>query len=262
MEAIIKIENLHMSYTKDIKVLNGINMEIYPGQVIGYIGPNGAGKSTTIKAMLGLVEYSEGRIKINGEIIDKSKSSFKSSIGYIPEASTLYESLTGYEYLDFVGTMFGLEPALIRKKAKELCSVFKIEGNLNERISSYSKGMKQKILIVSSVIHNPKILIFDEPLSGLDANSVMVFKEILVSLAQEGKTILYSSHIMDVVEKISDRILLIDKGQIVADGSFDELKKNRNIESLEGVFNELTGYDEYKKHAEKFVLSMTGGIND
>lgn len=262
MNPIIRIENLEMGYVPEKKVLDGINMSIYPGEIIGYIGPNGAGKSTTIKILLGLLDFSHGDIEIFGETLNRESYAYKSKIGYVPEAAALYDSLTGREYLDFVGGMFGMSQELIDHRSIGLTEVFGIHANLDERIGSYSKGMKQKLLIVSSMIHNPELLIFDEPLNGMDANSVMIFKEVLDHLAKAGKTILYSSHIMDVVEKISDRILLINEGKIVADGSFEALSTQSNNASLESLFNDITGFDEYIDLASQFVSVMTGGVDE
>ncbi|MCH4890018.1 ABC transporter ATP-binding protein [Acidaminobacter sp. JC074] len=261
MNPIIKTENLVMGYSQDKKVLNGIDMEIYPGEIIGYIGPNGAGKSTTIKILLGLLSYEEGKIEVFGEQLDPKAYQYKSRIGYVPESAALYESLTGREYLEFVGAMFSLSEEVIEKKSYDMCEVFDIHKHLDERIGSYSKGMKQKLLIVSSMLHNPDLLILDEPLNGMDANSVMIFKEVLSKLAANGKTILYSSHIMDVVEKISDRILLINEGKIVANGKFEDLVKRSDMDSLESLFNEITGFDEYKELADNFVSAMLGGLH-
>ena len=250
--ALITIRNLRMNY--GIKeVLKGIDLDIYKGQIIGYIGPNGAGKSTTVKIMLGLVTGYTGEIKIFGQDISSGDIEYKRRIGYVPEIADIYDSLTASEYLTFIGELYGLEADAVYEKARKLMKLFGIEEAMDSRISTYSKGMKQKVLIISSLLHNPDILFLDEPLSGLDANSVMVFKEILASLAAQGKTIFYSSHIMDVVEKISSRIILLNNGQIAADGSFEELKKKSNEGSLEGIFNELTGFNEHKAIADEFV---------
>ncbi|MEN2257497.1 ABC transporter ATP-binding protein [Paraclostridium sp. AKS73] len=165
----------------------------------------------------------------------------------------VYECLTAREYLTFIGQLYGLEYDTADKKAYELMDVLGIQDAYNSRIGSFSKGMKQKVVIISSLIHNPDILFLDEPLSGLDANSVMIIKEIMISLKKEGKTIFYSSHIMEVVEKISDRIVLLNNGEIVADGNFNDLKERVHEESLEQIFNQLTGFSEHKELAEKFI---------
>jgi ABC-2 type transport system ATP-binding protein len=222
-QLVISIKDLRMMYG-DRYVLRGIDLDVYQGQIIGYIGPNGAGKSTTIKSMLGLVEGYTGEISIFGEDIANGDINYKRRIGYVPETAELYDALTAQEYLTFIGSLYGLEEEQVEWKAKRLIELFGLDEVYNARISSYSKGMKQKVLLVSSLLHNPDILFLDEPLSGLDANSMMIVKDILALLAQQGKTIFYSSHIMDVVEKISNRIILLDGGQIIADGSFAELK--------------------------------------
>ena len=252
LESIISIKDLRMSYGSK-KVLNGIDLEIPRGQIIGYIGTNGAGKSTTIKIMLGILEGYQGKVEILGQDINNGSIEYKKRIGYVPEQADIYENLTAYEYISFLGGIYGLEEKKLIDRSKKLMNLFGIEDVINSRISSYSKGMKQKLLIICSLIHNPDILFFDEPLSGLDANSVMVFKEVMNTLAKEGKTIFYSSHIMDVVEKVSDRILLLNEGQIVADGSFEELKNNQKEGSLEEIFNQLTGFNEHTKIAKEFV---------
>lgn len=258
MEPIVSIKDLKMSYSTE-NVLKGINLDIYQGQIIGYIGPNGAGKSTTVKILLGILNNYSGEVKIFGEDISKGDIAYKKRIGYVPETAEIYDSLTAYEYLTFIGEIYGLDHDIVNEKAKKLMSLFGLEETVyHSRMSSYSKGMKQKLLIISSLLHNPDILFFDEPLSGLDANSVMIFKEILAELASQGKTIFYSSHIMEVVEKISSRIVLLNDGQVVADGSFEELKKKCKEGSLEEIFNQLTGFNKHKEIAEEFVSTLQG----
>ena len=257
-EPIITIRGLEKSFgTK--KVLKGIDLDVQKGQIIGYIGPNGAGKSTTVKIMLGLIEQYTGEIKIFGENISNGSVEYKKRIGYVPETADIYDNLTGREYLTFIGELYGLDYDVADEKAKKLMALFNLEKVYDSRISSYSKGMRQKVLIISSLLNDPDILFLDEPLSGMDANSVMVFKEVLAELVSQGKTIFYSSHIMEIVEKISDRIILINDGQIVADGSFEELKGKSMEGSLEGIFNQLTGFNEHKEIAEEIVSIVQGG---
>lgn len=251
-DKVIEIKDLKMNYGNK-EVLKGINLEIRKGHIIGYIGPNGAGKSTTVKIILGLVKGFTGEVKVFGQDILNGDESYKKKIGYVPEVPEIYDSLTGKEYLTFIGQLYGLNYDDVNRKAKKLMRVLGIEEVYNKRISSYSKGMKQKLIIISSLLHNPDILFLDEPLSGLDANSVMIIKEILAELAMKGKTIFYSSHIMEVVEKISDRIVLINNGNIVADGAFDELQNSCKEGTLEEIFNELTGFNDHKELAENFI---------
>lgn len=257
-EPIIEIKDLKMNFGSK-EVLKGINLNVHKGEIIGYIGPNGAGKSTTVKIILGILGGYKGTINIFGQDISKDSVTYKKRLGYVPEIAELYDSLTAQEYLNFVGQLYGMESSDIEYKAKKLMDILGIGNAYNSRISSYSKGMKQKVVIISSLIHNPDILFLDEPLSGLDANSVMIIKEILSTLSSKGKTIFYSSHIMDVVEKISSRIVLLNNGNIVADGSFNELKDKCSEGTLEEIFNQLTGFKEHKSLAENFASIIEGG---
>ncbi len=251
-EFAISIRDLYMSYGSK-QVLNGINIEVPMGRIIGYIGPNGAGKSTTVKILLGLINSYKGTVKVLGEDISNGSIEYKRKLGYVPETAEIFDNLTAREYITFLGQMYGMSYEETDRKALKLMELFEIEQVYDSRITSYSKGMKQKVLIISSLIHNPDILFFDEPLSGLDANSVMVFKEIMSQLAEQGKTIFYSSHIMEVVEKISDRIILINNGSIIADGTFSQLKEQNHEGSLENIFNQLTGFDKHKQLADEFI---------
>ena len=251
-QPIVSIRNLKKNYGEK-EVLKGINLEITPGQIIGYIGPNGAGKSTTVKILCGLISEFKGEIEIFGKDLRKQTLEIKTQVGYIPENAVLYESLTPMEFMEFIGEMRSLNPEKTRKKAEALMSIFEMKPNINQRISTFSKGMRQKVLICSSLLHNPDLIFMDEPLSGLDANSVIMVKEMLTHLAHDGKTIFYSSHLMDVVEKISDRIILIDQGTVIADGSFDDLNKLANDENLEKMFTRLTGNTNHEEKAEAFI---------
>lgn len=251
-KTVLKIRDLKMNFGAK-EVLKGVNLDVKRGEIVGYIGSNGAGKSTTVKLFLGILTGYTGTIEILGEDISKSDGSYKNKIGYVPEIADIYDSLTASEYLTFIGQLYGLSYNLSLSKAKGLMRILGIDNAINSRISSYSKGMRQKILLIASLLHNPDILFLDEPLNGLDANSVMIIKEILNELSNEGKTIFYSSHIMDVVEKISNRIVLLNDGKIAADGTFEELKSLSNDSSLESIFNDLTGFTSHKELAEEFT---------
>ncbi|MDP4206718.1 MAG: ABC transporter ATP-binding protein [Bacteroidota bacterium] len=252
MEPIVEIKNLVKRYGAK-QVLHGINLSIQPGQIIGYIGPNGAGKSTTVKILCGLIDDYEGEVKVLGYDLRAEQLQIKKRLGYIPENAALYESLTPLEFMQFIGRMREIDNEAILKKAETLMDLFEMKGNLNQRIATFSKGMRQKVMICSALLHNPELIFMDEPLSGLDANSVIMVKEMLTHLAREGKTIFYSSHLMDVVEKISDRIILIDQGRVIADGSFDELSSIANDENLEKLFTRLTGNTNHGEKAEAFI---------
>lgn len=234
-------------------VLKNISLEVKAGEIIGYIGPNGAGKSTTIKILTGIIPDFEGGATVLGFDVRKEAMEVKKRIGYIPENAALYETLSPLEYLHFVGQLYKMTTAQVDRKAKELLDVFGLGNNAESRMTTFSKGMRQKVLLIAGMIHNPSILFLDEPLSGLDANAVILVKEILMQLKKSGKTIFYSSHIMDVVEKISDRIMIINKGELIANGTFQELNAQASSGSLEQLFTELTGNKEHQTAAGQFI---------
>lgn len=240
MEPVISIKNLEKSYGSK-QVLKGINLEVYAGQVLGYIGPNGAGKSTTVKILCGLLSDYEGEVKVKGHDLKQDALAVKAMIGYVPELAELYDVLTPMEFLKLMGSLYNLEEAVCITRIERMMAAFGLEQQLNQRMETFSKGMKQKVLIASGLLHNPDIIILDEPLSGLDANSVIIIKDLISKLAKEGKTIFYCSHMMDVVEKVSDRIILINQGVVVADGSFAALQQQEGNNSLEQIFAQLTG---------------------
>jgi len=248
---LIQIRNLSKYYGTKL-VLKNLSLDIYPGQVIGYIGPNGAGKSTTVKILTGLIPEFEGEVLVDGISMQYDPQEIKKRIGYVPENAELYDVLTPMEYLDFVGKLYDMEESLLHTRASKLLSAFGLANNMVDRMDTFSKGMKQKVLLISGIIHNPQIIILDEPLSGLDANAVIMIKELITRLSQEGKTIFYCSHMMDVVEKVSDRILLINKGEIIADGTFESLKQN-HADTLERVFAKLTGRNEADSETDAII---------
>ncbi len=239
---ILQVENLTKDYGGN-EVLNGINITINEPQIIGYIGPNGAGKSTTIKILAGIISEFEGNASVLGMDVRKDPMEIKKRIGYIPENAALYEVLTPLEYLLFTGRLYGMEEDTIKKRCWEMLRLFELADKSDTRMNSFSKGMRQKVLLISGLMHNPEIIFLDEPLSGLDASAVILVKEILAKLKTAGKTLFYSSHLMDVVEKISDRIIIINKGAIIADGTFESLKSDADKGSLETIFTSLTGDD-------------------
>ena len=255
MEPVISLRNVFKSYG-DKQVLKGINLEINSGQVIGYIGPNGAGKSTTVKILCGLISNYEGEVYIKGSNVKNEPVKIKSIIGYVPELAELYEVLTPMEFLGFMGDLYNLDADIAHERIIKMMSAFGLEANIHQRMDTFSKGMRQKVLITSGLLHNPDIIILDEPLSGLDANSVIIIKELMSKLAKEGKTIFYCSHMMDVVEKVSDRIVLINDGVVIADGTFEELKQQQGNYSLEKIFAGMTGKDSINNAAEELMSAF------
>lgn len=252
---LIQIRNLSKSYGSK-QVLKQLTLDIYPGQVIGYIGPNGAGKSTTVKILTGLIPDFEGEVLIDGLSMADHSQDIKKLIGYVPENAEIYDVLSPIEYLDFIGKLYGMKETLLHNRAEKLLSAFGLSAVINDRMDTFSKGMKQKVLLIAGIIHDPKIIILDEPLSGLDANAVIMIKELIMRLSQDGKTIFYCSHMMDVVEKVSDRILLINKGEIIADGSFDSLRQHHS-DTLERIFSKLTGREDQANEAEAIINAFS-----
>jgi len=257
MEPIITIRDLAKSYG-DKPVLKGIDLEIPPGQVLGYIGPNGAGKSTTVKAMVGMLPDFTGQITVCGFDVSREPLEVKRRIGYVPESAALYEALTPLEYLRFVGRLYAIPGTEIERRSRELLGLFDLAAELDNRMTTFSKGMRQKVLITAGMIHNPDVLFLDEPLSGLDANSVVTVKEIISRLADRGKTIFYCSHVMDVVERVCDRIIIINDGHIIADGSFEQLQASSKAESLERLFTQLTSAGGHGAVADRFIQALEG----
>ena len=248
---LIQIRNLSKSYDSK-QVLKHLTLDIYPGQVIGYIGPNGAGKSTTVKILTGLIPDFSGEVIVDGINMAENPQEIKKLIGYVPENAEIYDVLTPMEYIDFIGKLYGMDDKHLKDRAVKLLNAFGLGTNINDRMDTFSKGMRQKVLLISGIIHNPKIIVLDEPLSGLDANTVIMIKELIVRLSKEGKTIFYCSHMMDIVEKVSDRILLINKGEIIADGTFESLKQD-HADSLERIFAKLTGREGDGSEADAII---------
>ena len=252
MNPIISLTTVYKSYGAK-QVLKGINLSIYPGQVIGYIGPNGAGKSTTVKILCGLISDYEGDVIIEGINLKDDPIAVKSKIGYVPELAELYDVLTPAEFLGFMGELYNMPKELADDRILKMLTAFGLDANMHQRMDTFSKGMRQKVLIISGLLHNPDIIILDEPLSGLDANSVIIVKDLISKLAKEGKTIFYCSHMMDVVEKVSDRIVLINEGTVLADGSFEELQQQQGNQSLEKIFAHMTAKESLSDAADQLM---------
>lgn len=256
MKPILTLQNVSKQYGDKI-VLNDVTLDIYPGQVIGYIGPNGAGKSTTVKILTGVIQDYTGTVLLNGVDIKEDILALKQMIGYVPELADIYDLLTPNEYLHFVGALYHMPDALIKERSGRILKAFGLQDNIDQRMDSFSKGMRQKVLLTSGLLHNPEIVILDEPMSGLDANAVIVVKELLQVLKQEGKTIFYCSHMMDVVERVSDRIVLIDKGTIIANGTIEALRAGSDS-SLEKIFAQMTTGENLNATAGDIAAAMKG----
>lgn len=236
--------------------LDGISLSLHPGEIVGLLGPNGAGKSTSIKIMAGILTAGAGSVSVLGMEMPRHAIAVKSRIGYVPDIAALFESLTGQEFLELCGRLHGISEERLQKRIAEILEVFELTSDRVARIDSYSKGMKQKILIGSALLHNPDLLLFDEPLSGLDVNSSLLIKDLLAALAAAGKTILYSSHVLDVVEKVCNRVIIIHAGRIVAEGPIDGLKSAFGQASLENVFRTLTATSDLQASVQRLVEAI------
>jgi len=238
-EAIVHVENLVFRYG-GTEVLHSISFTLAKGQIVGLLGPNGAGKSTTIKILSGILSQSSGHVAVCGLSLPESAVSVKERIGYVPEAGGMFESLSGQEFLELSGRLHNVEETTLQARIKGFLERFDLAKDRLRRLEAYSKGMRQKILIGAALLHNPQLILLDEPLTGLDVDAQIMVKDLIAALAADGKTILYSSHVLEVVERICDRILIIHKGDLIADGSIESLRQSTQKSTLEDVFRQLT----------------------
>ena len=251
----IELENLSKSY-RGLPAISNINFRVNAGEVVGYLGANGSGKSTTVKIITGLLQPNEGRVLFQGKNIRDDLVSFRAALGYVPEEAHLYTYLSGIEYLQLVGRLRGLQERAMQIKAHRLLQLLGLESWRHSPISMYSKGMKQRVLIAAALLHDPQLLIFDEPLSGLDVLSSRLFKDLLLELTAAGKAILYISHVLEVVEQICDRVVVIAKGRILADASPAELIGRMEKGNLESVFAQLVQQEDTRTVAHELVEVM------
>jgi ABC-2 type transport system ATP-binding protein len=243
-------------YYNHLPAVREVSFQIRPGEILGYLGPNGAGKSTTVKMLTGIIEPSEGQIFYNSCSVYDDFPAFQSRIGYVPEEPHLYPHLSGREYLQLVGRLRGMPRSYLEPKIDRFLRLFSLSSDGYAPLSSYSKGMRQKILLSGALLHNPDILILDEPFSGLDVTSAMVVRSLLRALGEEGKMIFYSSHVLEVVEKVCSTVLILRKGQVVAYDSINRLQEMMNQPSLEGVFAQLAEVEDGESVARRIVEAM------
>jgi ABC-2 type transport system ATP-binding protein len=239
-----------------IPAVNNISFSLRPGEVLGYLGPNGSGKSTTVKMITGLMEPTRGQVLFRGRNIKDDLPAYKALLGYVPEDALLYPYLTGWEYLEFVGTLRGMEPKLLRKRADALLELFILFPYRHATIASYSKGMRQRVLLIAALMHDPEVLIFDEPLSGLDVTSAMIFRKVVKSLSEAGKMIFYCSHVLEVVEKLCTHLVILSKGNLAAHGSVNEVRRMTGLETLEDSFSQLVEEQDAEQIAHEIVEVM------
>lgn len=236
----INIENLSKSFG-DKLALDNLNLKVKKGEIFGFLGPNGAGKTTTIKMIVGMLKQDKGHILIDGIDTLKDPIEAKKKFAFVPDNPDVYETMTGRQYLNFIGDVFEISLDKREENIKKYQEIFEMEENLDLLISSYSHGMKQKIVLMGALIHEPDLLILDEPMVGLDAKSSFRLKNIMRQLCDSGKSVFFSTHVMEVAEKVCDRIGIINKGKLIAVGSLEEIKNQADDEgSLEKIFLELT----------------------
>ncbi|HVS73549.1 MAG TPA: ABC transporter ATP-binding protein [Chthoniobacteraceae bacterium] len=253
----IQVDRLTKIFGAQIAVDN-LSFSIPTGQIVGFLGPNGAGKSTTLKMLAGMLEPTSGTATLCGFDIRTQPLEVKRRIGFVPESAAVFESLTGLEYLEMIAALYAIPADAARKRIEQFIAFFDLSfATLTEKLlGAYSKGMRRKVAITSALLHNPPVVFFDEPLDGLDANAAVGFKALIQTLAQEGKTILYSSHILDVVERVCHRVLIIDKGKLLLDGKPDELVAQHDAGTLERLFTQLTGGAELEQRAAAFAKTF------
>ncbi len=253
----LEVQNLSKRY-RGIPAVQDVSFRISPGEIVGYLGPNGSGKSTTVKVITGILEPSAGHVLFEGKDIQENLPAFRAALGYVPEEAHVYTHLSGLEYLQLVGRLRGMEERLLEERATRLLELLWLRSSRHSPISSYSKGMKQRVLLAASLLHNPRLLVFDEPLSGLDVVSARLFKDLLQELAAEGKAILYISHVLEVVEQVCDRVIVLSRGRILADAPPAELRSQTNLSSLEHVFAQLVQQQETLSIARAMVDTIRG----
>lgn len=251
----LELRNVSKSY-RSIPAVENVSFTLHGGEILGYLGPNGSGKSTTVKMVIGLVEPTRGTVLFDGRDIRDDLPAFRAQLGYVPEEAHVYTHLSGMEYLQLTGRLRGMGEALIELKATELLRLLGLEMSRYAAMANYSKGMRQRVLIAAALMHNPRLIIFDEPLSGLDAVSARIFKDLLVLLAAQGKAILYISHVLEVVERVCARVIVLSKGKVVADASPQELTRLTKLESLESVFAQLVQQSDTEQVAREMVEVM------
>ena len=226
----LEIKNYSKSYGKEKKAADNVSLNVMSGDIYGFIGHNGAGKSTTIRAVVGVLDFTEGDIFIDGHSVKTESIECKKVTAYIPDNPDLYENLTGIQYLNFISDVFEISPEVREERIKKYGDLFEITAALGDQIGSYSHGMKQKVAIISALIHEPKLLVLDEPFVGLDPKASFTLKEVMREMCERGTAVFFSTHVLDVAEKLCNKIAIIKQGKIIASGTIEELTGGRSLE--------------------------------
>lgn len=251
----IKAESVSKSFGT-VRAVIDLNLTVGSGEIMGLLGPNGSGKSTTMKIIMGILRPDSGRVSVYDVDVLKRPVDVRRMIGYVPETPYLYEYLTAAEYLDFVGVAYGIKPEDRKQRVEELLQALQMEEHVNEVMSGFSQGMKQKVAITTALLHRPKALILDESLNGLDPRSARIVKELIHRLAREGVAVLFSTHVLEIAEAMCDRVMIMNEGSVLAEGSVQELRSMAGLpgSSLEEVFLKLTGSEDTAKIVEALRL--------
>lgn len=257
MAAAIEVADLTRAFG-DKEVLRGVSFRVLPGEICGYLGPNGAGKTTTVKILCGLLRPDGGSVRIAGFDPRQAPLETKRRIGYLPESGALFDVLTPREYLTFVGRLYGLNGRDLESRIDGFLRAFHLEAHAGQNLLSASRGMKQKVALAAALLHDPPVLLLDEPLTGLDANSALIVKELLRRLAKRGKAILFCSHVLEVVERLCDRVVILDSGRVVADGAMKDIRAQAGA-GLEDFFRRLTGSIEPGAVADEVLRGFPHG---
>lgn len=237
----IEVKNFSKTYANGKQAVDDISFEVRDGEIFGFLGPNGAGKSTTIKSLVGINSKSRGEITINGKSLEEDSLTYKRQFSYVPDNPDLFENYSGKEYINFVADIYGLDSQTRKERLEYYLEFFDLKDAMDTQISSYSHGMAQRLALIGALINDPFVLILDEPMVGLDAKSSYNLKKILRQRADEGKIVFFSTHVMEIAQELCDRLAIINKGKIIASGSFAQIRElARNKGSLEEVFLELT----------------------
>jgi len=255
-ENILELRNLSKSYGK-IHAVNNISLNVKRAEIFGFLGPNGAGKTTTMKCCAGLLKPSGGNIRIAGLDLARQPAQVKALVGYVPDSPYLYAKLTGREMVTFVARLYGVAPEGLQDKVESYFRLFEMETECDRLIEGYSRGMRQKTALIAAILHQPSLLLLDEPTANLDPKSARVVKDILQSFKGQGRSVFLSTHVMEIAENLCDRIAIISGGELKASGTMEELRRHRRGESLEEIFLELTGGRD--PETEKIIEELTRG---
>lgn len=250
----INFKNLSKQYQKDKPfAVDNLNLEVKKGEIFGFLGPNGAGKSTTINMLMGVLKPTSGSIIVDGHSVGEESMITKSMIGFVPDEPLFYERMTGLQYLSFICDVFNVDKSVRKERADRLVKLFNLEKAISDRISSYSHGMKQKLGVIAALIHEPKLLILDEPMVGLDPKASFILKDVMRRFCDKGGTVFFSTHVMEVAQNLCDSIAIINKGEIVLNTSLKDFNEKENA-SLENLFLELTGNEDLEAVVDEAML--------